>query len=186
MDQVSLDSGERQNVNGPCLQMMTLHSAKGLEFPLVFLGGLEEGLFPHQMASDEPGRMEEERRLAYVGITRAMKELYLTYAETRRLHGQDSFNRPSRFLLEIPKELLSEVRLGGEIERDIGSGYGLSNSDANGHGLGMGQRVSHQKYGEGVVLQFEGSGDRAKVEVNFSGAGSKWLMVSYANLETLD
>ncbi len=186
LDQVSLDSGERQNVNGPCLQMMTLHSAKGLEFPLVFLGGLEEGLFPHQMASDEPGRMEEERRLAYVGITRAMKELYLTYAETRRLHGQDSFNRPSRFFLEIPKELLSEVRLGGEIERDIGSGYGLSNSDANGHGLGMGQRVSHQKYGEGVVLQFEGSGDRAKVEVNFSGAGSKWLMVSYANLETLD
>jgi DNA helicase-2/ATP-dependent DNA helicase PcrA len=89
-------------------------------------------------------------------------------------------------LLEIPKELLSEVRLGGEIERDIGSGYGLSNSDANGHGLGMGQRVLHQKYGEGVVLQFEGSGDRAKVEVNFSRAGSKWLMVSYANLETLD
>ena len=124
LDQVSLDSGERQNVNGPCLQMMTLHSAKGLEFPLVFLGGLEEGLFPHQMASDEPGRMEEERRLAYVGITRAMKELYLTYAETRRLHGQDSFNRPSRFLLEIPKELLSEVRLGGKIERGIGGGFG--------------------------------------------------------------
>ena len=186
LDQVSLDSGERQNVDGPCLQMMTLHSAKGLEFPLVFLGGLEEGLFPHQMASDEPGRMEEERRLAYVGITRAMKELYLTYAETRRLHGQDSFNRPSRFLLEIPKELLSEVRLGGEIERDVAGGFGQSNSESNGLGLGMGQRVSHQKYGEGVVLQFEGSGDRAKVEVNFSGAGSKWLMVSYANLETLD
>ena len=138
------------------------------------------------MASDEPGRMEEERRLAYVGITRAMKELYLTYAETRRLHGQDSFNRPSRFLLEIPKELLSEVRLGGEIERDIGGVFGPSNSEPNGHGLRMGQRVLHQKYGEGVVLQFEGAGDRAKVEVNFSGSGSKWLMVSYANLETLD
>ena len=186
LDQVSLDSGDRQSVDGPCLQMMTLHSAKGLEFPLVFLGGMEEGLFPHQMASDEPGRMEEERRLAYVGITRAMKELYLTYAETRRLHGQDSFNRPSRFLLEIPKELLSEVRLGGEIQLGTGSKDKIFNSQAGEMGMKMGQRVAHQKYGEGVIMQFEGTGERAKIEVNFPGAGSKWLMIAYANLEVLD
>ena len=186
LDQVSLDAGDRQSVDGPCLQMMTLHSAKGLEFPLVFLGGMEEGLFPHQMASDEPGRMEEERRLAYVGVTRAMKELYLTFAETRRLHGQDSFNRPSRFLLEIPKELLSEVRLGGELQRGISSKESLSNSLVGELGMKMGQRVLHQKYGEGVIMQFEGSGDRAKIEVNFPHAGSKWLMVAYANLELLD
>jgi len=186
LDQVSLDAGDRQSVDGPCLQMMTLHSAKGLEFPLVFLGGMEEGLFPHQMASDEPGRMEEERRLAYVGVTRAMKELYLTYAETRRLHGQDSFNRPSRFLLEIPKELLSEVRLRGALERGVGLKEEVSNSLVDEYGMKMGQRVMHQKYGEGVIMQFEGSGDRAKIEVNFPIAGSKWLMVAYANLETLD
>jgi DNA helicase-2/ATP-dependent DNA helicase PcrA len=186
LDQVSLDAGDRQSVDGPCLQMMTLHSAKGLEFPLVFLGGMEEGLFPHQMASDEPGRMEEERRLAYVGVTRAMKELYLTYAETRRLHGQDSFNRPSRFLLEIPKELLSEVRLRGGLERGVGSKEKVSNSIIDEFGMKMGQRVMHQKYGEGIIMQFEGSGDRAKIEVNFPNAGSKWLMVTYANLETLD
>ena len=186
LDQVSLDAGDRQSIDGPCLQMMTLHSAKGLEFPLVFLGGMEEGLFPHQMASDEPGRMEEERRLAYVGVTRAMKELYLTFAETRRLHGQDSFNRPSRFLLEIPKELLSEVRLGGELERGRSSKESLSTSPVDEFGMKMGQRVLHQKYGEGVIMQFEGSGDRAKIEVNFPHAGSKWLMVAYANLELLD
>ena len=186
LDQVSLDAGDRQSVDGPCLQMMTLHSAKGLEFPLVFLGGMEEGLFPHQMASDEPGRMEEERRLAYVGVTRAMKELYLTFAETRRLHGQDSFNRPSRFLLEIPKELLSEVRLGGELQRGRSTKESLSNSLVDEFGMKMGQRVLHQKYGEGVIMQFEGSGDRAKIEVNFPHAGSKWLMVAYANLELLD
>ena len=186
LDQVSLDAGDRQSVDGPCLQMMTLHSAKGLEFPLVFLGGMEEGLFPHQMASDEPGRMEEERRLAYVGVTRAMKELYLTFAETRRLHGQDSFNRPSRFLLEIPKELLSEVRLGGELQRGRSTKESLSNSLVDEFGMKMGQRVLHQKYGEGVIMQFEGSGDRAKIEVNFPHAGSKWLMVAYANLEILD
>ena len=186
LDQVSLDAGDRQSVDGPCLQMMTLHSAKGLEFPLVFLGGMEEGLFPHQMASDEPGRMEEERRLAYVGVTRAMKELYLTFAETRRLHGQDSFNRPSRFLLEIPKELLSEVRLGGELQRGRSTKESMSSSLVDELGMKMGQRVLHQKYGEGVIMQFEGSGDRAKIEVNFPHAGSKWLMVAYANLEILD
>ena len=193
LDQMTLDAGDRQAAQGPSVQMMTLHSAKGLEFPLVFLGGLEEGLFPHRMSADEPGRMEEERRLAYVGITRAMRELYLTYAETRRLHGQDSYNRPSRFLREIPQALLQEIRVGGRTAPQFSAAVSASGfssgallSDTPGvEGFAMGQRVLHGKYGEGVILQFEGSGERAKVQVNFS-EGAKWLMVSYANLQVLD
>ncbi len=190
LDQVALDSGERQTQQGPSVQMMTLHSAKGLEFPLVFLAGMEEGLFPHRMSAEEPGRMEEERRLAYVGITRAMSELYLTHAETRRLHGQDSYNRPSRFLLEIPQELIAEVRMNGAIERpawsqgSTGSGSLFEADSETGYRIGQG--VLHGKYGEGVIMQMEGAGDRAKVEVNFPGVGAKWLMLGYANLEPLD
>ena len=187
LDQMTLDAGDRQAAQGPSVQMMTLHSAKGLEFPLVFLGGMEEGLFPHRMSADEPGRMEEERRLAYVGITRAMQELYLTYAESRRLHGQDNYNRPSRFLLEMPKELLSEVRMKANVNHSYGSAAPQRSmySDEVVEGMRMGQRVMHGKYGEGVVLQFEGGGERAKVQVNFS-EGAKWLMVGYANLQILD
>jgi DNA helicase-2/ATP-dependent DNA helicase PcrA len=188
LDQVALDSGERQSESGPAVQMMTLHSAKGLEFPLVFLGGMEEGLFPHRRSAEEPGRIEEERRLCYVGITRAMRTLYLTHAESRRLHGTDSYNRPSRFLLEIPNDLLHEVRMGGSVQRRYGGGAraaaGLAvESDG---GLRMGQRVLHAKFGEGVVLQAEGSGDRARIQINFSNVGSKWLMLGYANLQELD
>ena len=186
LDQVALESGERNANQGPSVQMMTLHSAKGLEFPLVFLGGMEEGLFPHRMSAEEPGRMEEERRLAYVGITRAMRELYLTYAETRRLHGQDSYNRPSRFLLEIPQELVAEVRMNGAVERPYSSGDTSLFESNDELGFRIGQGVAHGKYGEGVILQMEGSGERAKVEVNFPGVGSKWLMVGYANLQAID
>jgi DNA helicase-2/ATP-dependent DNA helicase PcrA len=193
LDQMTLDAGDRQAAEGPSVQMMTLHSAKGLEFPLVFLGGLEEGLFPHRMSADEPGRMEEERRLAYVGVTRAMRELYLTYAETRRLHGQDSYNRPSRFLREIPQALLQEIRVSGRGQLQFSAAASSSAAGPSGllsdtpgvNGLAMGQRVLHGKYGEGVVLQFEGAGERAKVQVNFA-EGAKWLMVSYANLQILD
>ena len=188
LDQMTLDAGDRQSAQGPSVQMMTLHSAKGLEFPLVFLGGMEEGLFPHRMSSEEPGRLEEERRLAYVGITRAMQELYLTYAESRRLHGQDSYNRPSRFLLEIPQDLLSEVRMKASTQGLFGSGYaggGSSLMQEESNGMRMGQRVLHGKYGEGVVLQFEGNGERAKVQVNFA-EGAKWLMVGYANRQAID
>ncbi|MCB1685106.1 MAG: DNA helicase II [Pseudomonadales bacterium] len=187
LDQTALDSGERQSESGPCVQLMTLHSAKGLEFPLVFLGGMEEGLFPHRMSAEEPGRIEEERRLCYVGITRAMRNLYLTYAETRRLHGNDTYNRPSRFLQEIPSELTAEVRMKG-IDRP----YNTQNSkqaalyEDSRSGLRMGQRVLHQKFGEGVVVQSEGSGERARIQVNFAAAGAKWLMLGYANLQTLD
>jgi len=188
LDQMTLDAGDRQSAQGPSVQMMTLHSAKGLEFPLVFLGGMEEGLFPHRMSSEEPGRLEEERRLAYVGITRAMQELYLTYAESRRLHGQDSYNRPSRFLLEIPQDLLSEVRMKASTQGLFSGGYaggGGSLMQEESNGMRMGQRVLHGKYGEGVVLQFEGNAERAKVQVNFA-EGAKWLMVGYANLQIID
>ena len=124
--------------------------------------------------------------MAYVGITRAMKVLYLTYAETRRLHGNDTYNRPSRFLLEIPSELVSEVRMKGAVERPYGitdNRPGLFNDDSG--ALRMGQRVSHAKFGEGVVMQCEGAGERARVQVNFA-EGAKWLMLGYANLTTLD
>ncbi len=189
LDSVALDSGERQAEPGPAVQMMTLHSAKGLEFPLVFLAGMEENLFPHRMSAEEPGRLEEERRLAYVGITRAMQQLYLTHAETRRLHGNDSYNRPSRFLLEIPSELIQEVRVKNTVERPYGGSRASSGSSLFAEDdapLRMGQRVQHAKFGEGVVLQCEGAGDRARVEVNFAGAGPKWLMLGYANLTALD
>jgi DNA helicase II / ATP-dependent DNA helicase PcrA len=196
LDQVALDAGDRESQSGPAVQMMTLHSAKGLEFPLVFLSGMEEGLFPHRMSLDEPGRMEEERRLCYVGITRAMKILYLTHAETRRLHGHDTYNRPSRFLLEVPRELIQEVRMRGAVERPYGGGGRPGAPRSSGStggfaevaipGLRMGQRVLHGKFGEGVVLQSEGGGERARVQINFRDAGAKWLMLAYANLQPLD
>ena len=169
------------------VSIMTMHAAKGLEFPLVFLGGLEEGLFPHRMSIEEPGRLEEERRLAYVGITRAMQLLYLTYAETRRLHGQDNYNRPSRFLMEIPQELVTEVRMNGAVSHPyVDTSAGSLFDVDQGTGFRMGQGVRHSKYGDGVILQIEGNGERAKVEVNFPGVGGKWLMVSFANLQPLD
>ncbi|MRI33285.1 DNA helicase II [Endozoicomonas sp. OPT23] len=162
------------------VQMMTLHSAKGLEFKLVFLCGMEEGLFPHKMALEE-GNLEEERRLCYVGITRAMEKLYITYAENRRLYGNDTMNRPSRFIREIPSELLQEVRLGGSITRPVVA-KPLGQPD---HGLSLGQRVHHDVFGEGIVLNYEGEGSQARVQVNFDSEGSKWLMMAYATLTAL-
>ncbi|WP_257281854.1 MULTISPECIES: DNA helicase II [unclassified Endozoicomonas] len=174
----ALEAGENQaDAFTDSVQMMTLHSAKGLEFPLVFLAGLEEGLFPHKMSLEE-GNLEEERRLCYVGITRSMEKLYLTYAENRRLYGNDTMNRPSRFIREIPGELLQEVRLGGSITRPVS----VQKSD---HGLALGQRVHHDVFGEGVVLNYEGEGSQARVQVNFDSEGSKWLMMAYANLSPL-
>ena len=186
LDHAALEAGEYQAAAGAAVQMMTLHSAKGLEFPLVFLTGLEEGLFPHRRGAEEPGRMEEERRLAYVGVTRAMRQLYLTYAQIRRWFGTESVNRPSRFLLEIPADSMEEVRMGGAVARPVrrmGTGSRLAESSA---GLRVGQRVRHGKFGEGIVMQSEGNGERARIQVNFRKEGSKWLMLGYAGLETLD
>lgn len=192
LDHAALDSGERQSDEGPAVQLMTLHSAKGLEFPLVFLGGLEEGLFPHQQSASDPDRLEEERRLAYVGITRAMRQLYITYAESRRLHGNDTYNRPSRFLQELPGELVQEVRLGGSITRGFRSASQPGGSlfdeaaSATSQGLAIGARVSHDSFGEGVVVQSEGDGDRTRIQINFESVGPKWLMLGVAKLTPLD
>lgn len=188
LDQVALDAGEAQKNGGPAVQLMTLHSAKGLEFPLVFLTGVEEGLFPHRMSAEDPGRLQEERRLAYVGITRAMRELYVTYAETRRLNGMDSYNRPSRFLRELPADVLEEVRMGGTLSQPMyaGADRTYNNASTEHVALHIGQRVVHAVFGEGVVLQCEGNGERARVQVNFASAGSKWLILGLANLRPID
>lgn len=183
LDSASLDAGDAQaDEHEDSVQLMTLHSAKGLEFPLVFLAGMEENLFPHRMSLEEPGRLEEERRLCYVGITRAMEKLIMTYAETRRMYGSESFNAPSRFIREIPAELLREVRLHTAISRPVSS---LSQVEVPDTGINLGQRVYHQIFGEGVVLNFEGRGGNARVEVNFDAEGSKWLVVQYAKLQVI-
>ena len=184
LDNAALDAGDAQaDEYEDSVQLMTLHSAKGLEFPLVFLVGMEENLFPHRMSIEEPGRLEEERRLAYVGITRAMEKLMITYAESRRLHGSETFNTPSRFIREIPAELLQEVRLHTAIARPVSS---LTQAQVPDTQLTLGQRVYHQIFGEGVVLNFEGRGASARVEVNFDTEGSsKWLVLQYANLQLM-
>jgi len=186
---VALEAGEHQSdPYQDCVQLMTLHSAKGLEFPLVFLCGVEEGLFPHHMSAEEPGRLEEERRLCYVGMTRAMRKLYITYAEMRRLHGTESYHRPSRFISEIPENLIQEVRLKTQIVRPASTHYRPSSNSTyvepcEDSGLRLGQRVSHPSFGEGVVTNCEGQGAHARVQVKFDKHGSKWLVLAYAKLE---
>ena len=166
--------------------MMTLHSAKGLEFPLVFLCGLEEGLFPHQRSATDPARLEEERRLCYVGLTRAMQKLYLTYAEQRRLHGVDSYGSPSRFIRELPAETLEEVRPRIQVSRPVFvPRKPMMMEEEPVAGVRLGQRVRHGKFGDGIVLELEGQGSHARVHVNFERQGAKWLMLAYANLESL-
>ena len=184
LDYAALESGDGQaDPYEDSVQMMTLHSAKGLEFNKVFIVGLEEGVFPSKQAEEEPGRMEEERRLCYVGITRAMEKLFVTYAENRRMYGQDKYNPPSRFLKEIPAQLLQEIRIQGSIARPssvISHSGGLEQDNGE---YQLGQRVYHAKFGEGVVLNFEGRGPNARLQVNFYDAGSKWLVAQYARLE---
>jgi DNA helicase-2/ATP-dependent DNA helicase PcrA len=188
LSHAALEAGEAQADEWEeCVQLMTLHSVKGLEFPLVFLVGMEEGLFPHQRSSEEPGRIEEERRLCYVGITRAREQLVITSAEVRRLYGNETYNVASRFVREIPPELMQEIRPKAQFSRPV---YQTPNrvsrqqveEDA---GIHVGQRVSHGKFGPGIVLNIEGAGAQARVQVNFEQAGSKWLMLSLANLTAL-
>ena len=186
-----LESGEGQAGEWEdSVQMMTLHSAKGLEFPVVFLCGLEDGLFPHQRSVTDLGGLEEERRLAYVGLTRAMRRLYLSYAEQRRLHGIDQFGTPSRFIAELPAQLLEEVRPRLQVSRPARAGHSGAPASryqepATDHGMRLGQRVRHGRFGEGVVLRLDGHGQGAQVEVSFERLGSKILMLAYANLEVL-
>jgi len=186
LDQAALDAGDRQADAGEdAVQLMTLHSAKGLEFPLVILAGMEENLFPHRMSVEEPGRLEEERRLAYVGITRAMEKLYLTFAESRQLYGTENYNAVSRFVRDIPAALIEEVRLRTHVQRPTSYARQAAptfSDSGEETGLALGQRVNHHVFGEGVVLNFEGNGAHARVQVNFDREGSKWLVLSYAKL----
>jgi len=187
LSHAALEAGEGQGDSWEdCVQMMTLHAAKGLEFPLVFLAGMEEGLFPHQMSLDEPGRLEEERRLCYVGITRARQALYLTCAERRRLHGSERYNLPSQFIGEIPAALIEEIRPRVSISQPVYRPAAHTPIEPPPEaGLGVGQRVRHPKFGEGLVIDYEGQGSHARVQVNFADAGDKWLVLAYANLQPL-
>lgn len=185
LSHAALEAGEGQGDPWEdCVQMMTLHSAKGLEFPQVFLCGMEEGLFPHRMSMEEGNRLEEERRLCYVGITRAEKQLTLTCAERRRLFGSETYNPPSRFLGEIPGSLIEEVRPGLVTHEPLFQPSSAMQGETVG-GYQIGQRVFHAKFGEGMITSHEGSGSSARVQVNFESAGSKWLVLAYANLQAL-
>ncbi|WP_405078573.1 DNA helicase II [Pectobacterium carotovorum] len=186
LSHAALEAGEGQaDANQDAVQLMTLHSAKGLEFPQVFIVGMEEGMFPSQMSLDEGGRLEEERRLAYVGVTRAMQKLTITYAESRRLYGKEAYHRPSRFVGELPEECVEEVRLRASVSRPVNHqrlGTPITQNDS---GYKLGQRVRHAKFGEGTVVNLEGSGDHARLQVAFQGQGIKWLVAAYARLETV-
>ncbi len=175
----ALEAGEGQAGEGQdSVQLMTLHAAKGLEFPVVFLTGLEEGLFPGERSLHDETRLEEERRLCYVGITRAMRTLVLTYAENRRLHGQDIYCTPSRFLAEIPDEQLHFVRARP-------AAPAVAPRVAVAAEPRMGGRVRHEIFGEGVVVDCEGQGEHTRVQVRFARQGVKWLVLAYAGLTWL-
>ncbi len=181
----ALEAGENQADEWEdCVQLMTMHSAKGLEFPLVFMCGLEEGLFPHQRSIEDQDRLEEERRLCYVGMTRAMQQLYMTYAESRRLHGTEKLSFASRFIKELPLEQIDEVRPVGLTQRNASLSSPAWQDDEPA-GFSLGDRVMHGKFGEGVVMNYEGQGSHARVQVHFEYEGSKWLVLAYANLERL-
>lgn len=195
LDTAALDAGENQaDEFEDAVQLMTLHSAKGLEFPLVFLAGVEEGLFPHKMSADDPDRLEEERRLCYVGITRAMEKLFISYAETRRLYGNETFNAVSRFVKEIPEDCIEEVRLKTAVTRPVSfnrpaltqaSKRAPMYETGEDTGFRLGQRVTHAMFGEGVILQFEGTGPNAVIQVKFESTGIKRLVMQYAKLQGL-
>lgn len=181
----SLEAGETQaDSHQDAVQMMTIHTAKGLEFPVVFIAGVEEGMFPSQMSNEEPGRLEEERRLCYVGMTRAMEQLYLTWAESRRLYGQDKYHTISRFIKEMPSECMEEIRLRTTISRPVTNRFNPTTSHEafDDSGMQLGQRVVHPKFQEGTVINIEGQGEHARIQVNFDDFGSKWLVLSYARL----
>ena len=176
----SLEAGDLQaDEHEDSLQMMTLHAAKGLEFPCVFLVGMEEGLFPAKQSNAEPGRIEEERRLCYVGMTRARQRLFLSYAEVRRQYGREEYHRPSRFLQEIPLEWVDEIRSTG---RGSVQSYSPATQAQHPCGLCLGQTVQHAHFGSGVILAIEGQGAHTRAHINFAEHGSKWLVLTYANL----
>lgn len=188
----SLEAGEHQAGSGQdALQLMTVHSSKGLEFHSVFLSGLEEGLFPHDNSRNETGGLEEERRLMYVALTRARRRLYLSFSQSRMLHGQTHYNIPSRFLQEIPAHLLKLLQpaqkpMPASQERFAGVTPGITASPSSPDTARplwrVGQNVIHAKFGAGVIVNCEGRGTDARVEVRFGRAGTKWLLLEYAKL----
>lgn len=191
LSEVALDAGEKEGESGSeaSVKLMTLHSAKGLEFPLVFMAGLEDGLFPHHRNADKQALLEEERRLCYVGMTRAMQKLYLTYAEKRAFAGTSGSSRPSRFINELPKELIESVNLNINISKPMtAKGLPPAKKQAVVSDLpyALGQRVRHARFGEGVVVCGEGKGDAARIQIKFEHAGPKWLALAYAKLEPVD
>ena len=174
----SLESPEKElDENDSYVHMMTLHSAKGLEFPVVFMVGLEEGIFPGKQSISDFKRIEEERRLCYVGMTRAMEKLLISYAKVRRQYGREEYHMPSRFLNELPKDLLEEIRPNARFEAPISRP-----SLANDSGFRLGMSVNHAKFGQGIILAVEGSGAHTRVQVKFEDYGVKWLVLAYANL----
>ncbi len=184
--EASLDAGDQQaDSNQDAVQMMTLHSAKGLEFPLVILAGVENNLFPHMMAEQE-GNHEEERRLCYVGITRAMRKLLMSYAQSRRLHGQERYNGASIFIREIPSHLLCRVRLGSSDTANSNASQAADKVVSQDELLPIGQQVQHPVFGVGMIINYEGSGEHLRVEVNFDNEGSKWLIYAYARLQLVN
>ncbi|MDV7106226.1 DNA helicase II [Vibrio sp. TH_r3] len=187
LSHAALEAGEGQaDEFDDAVQLMTLHSAKGLEFPLVFMVGVEEGMFPSQMSAEDASRLEEERRLCYVGMTRAKEKLYITYAEMRRVYGQDKYHKPSRFIKELPENCLDEVRMKAQVSRSATHGrfsQTVVKENFNETGFSLGQRVKHPKFGEGTIINFEGSGPQSRVQVAFNGEGIKWLVTQYAKLE---
>ncbi|OAN19178.1 DNA helicase II [Photobacterium jeanii] len=189
LSHAALEAGEGQaDEFTDAVQLMTMHSAKGLEFPVVFMVGVEEGMFPSSRTTEEVGRLEEERRLCYVGMTRAMQKLYITYAEMRRLYGKDNYHKPSRFIREIPEQYIEEVRMKAQVSRPASSGrfsQTVVNDNFNQTGFSLGQRVQHPKFGEGTIINFEGSGAQSRVQVAFNGEGIKWLVTQYAKLEAM-
>ena len=186
LDNAALEAGDYQSkLDNDPVQLMTIHSAKGLEFPVVFLTGLEEGIFPNENRKSGEDFLEEERRLCYVAITRAMKSLYITFANARYLHGSYNYLMPSRFISEIPDELLESVKSDNYQHVKSKNVIPIRKKDDHKHGFKIGQRVKHQKFGSGVVLSYEGEDDNLKLYINFEDYGSKWLVLTYAHLEFL-
>ena len=186
----ALEAGEHQaGVGLDALQLMTVHAAKGLEFHAVFITGLEESLFPHEQSANEENGLEEERRLMYVAITRARRRLYLSHAQSRMLHGQIRYGLPSRFLDELPEQVLSPLnrRSGSPQQQPFGYAAPAARPAAplgNDTGFRVGQSVAHAKFGTGIIIDFEGRGSDARVQVKFRDVGTKWLALAYANLST--
>jgi len=179
----ALESGDSQvAVDDDYVQLMTLHSAKGLEFPLVVIVGMEEGLFPSERSTYEPSKLAEERRLCYVGMTRAEKQLFLTAAEHRRLYGRESYPTVSRFVHELPADIVVDVRPRAMVSTPLTASSSRFEQNSASQPFQVGQNVNHEKFGEGVILGYEGDGHHARVQVNFYSAGVKWLVLAYANL----